>query len=184
MMTTPLKAVDSAHGHFEFTSDARGRTIAAEGWLSNQAAVRDPAAQSSVSNGLTGFHAGHLIPARFGGPGGLKNLVPIPALINVSYVKAVENAIARHLSNGPVYLRVLVRYGGADPVPQLLTHEFYRQGRSGIEPIPGGEVTTFVPHVPSAPMGSIRDPYTGRLISPREWLNPESTKGIGPHGAH
>lgn len=184
MITTPLKAVARARGKFEFTTDAFGRIIAAEGWLSGHAAVRDAGAQASVSGDRPGFHAGHLIPARFGGPGGRENLVPIPALMNVSYVKAVENAIARHLSDGPVYLRVLVRYMGQDPVPQLLVHEFYRSGRNGLELIPGGEVTTFVHHVPSAPMGSIRDPYTGRPISPKEWMDPKSSKGIGPHGAH
>lgn len=184
MITTPLKAIGKGPGQFDFTHDALGRTIAAEGWLSGQAAERDAAAQEAVSGDRNGYHAGHLIPARFGGPGSLENLVPIPAVMNLSYVKAVENALARHLADGAVYLRVSVRYPGRDPVPQLLIHEFYRHGRNGIEEIPGSEVATAVGHVPSAAMGTMRDPYTGRLISPKEFLNPTSTKGLGPHGAH
>jgi hypothetical protein len=184
MITTPFRSIGKGPGQFEFLPDALGRTIVAEGWLSEHAAARDAGAQASVSGDRPGYHAGHLIPARFGGPGSLENLVPIPAVMNVSYVKAVENAIARHLSDGPVYLRVSVQYAGRDPVPQLLVHEFFRPGRNGIERIPGGEVMTAVNHIPSIAMGRVRDPYTGRLISPREFLDPESTQGIGPHGAH
>lgn len=184
MITTPLKAVARTRGRFEFTTDAFGRTTIAEGWLSEHPAARDSGAQASVSGDRPGYHAGHLIPARFGGPGSRENLVPIPAVMNVSYVKAVENAIARHLADGSVYLRVTVRYIGRDPVPELLTHEFYRRGRNGIEEIPGSGVLTAVGHIPSIAMGSVRDPYTGRVIPPKEWMDPNSTKGLGPHGAH
>jgi hypothetical protein len=184
MIPTLPRALGKGPGQFEFSLDQLGRTIVAEGWLSDHAAPRDASAQSLVAAHLPGYHAGHLIPARFGGPGCRQNLVPVPAVINVSYVKAVENAIARHRADGPVYLRVAVEYSGQDPVPRQVVHEFFRRRRGGLERIPGGEVLTAVKHVPAQAMGSMRDPYTGRRISPKDFLDPSNTRGLGAHGAH
>lgn len=178
------RALGKGPGQFEFTRDQLGRTVVGEGWLSEHAAPRDSGAQTAVAEHHPGHHAGHLIPARFGGPGTRQNLVPMPAVINVSYVKAVENAIARHQGGGPVYLRVAVEYSGPDPVPQQVVHEFFRRSSEGLERIPGGEVLTVVKHIPTQAMGSMRDPYTGRRISPKDFLDPSNTGGLGSHGAH
>ena len=172
-------------GTFTFAADASGRPLSAEGWLVTVAAGRDMAAQRGVSGHMRGYHAGHLIPARFGGPGTAANLVPMPDVMNTSYVKAVENAIARHLRFGPVYLRVTVDYHGAGPVPAGVRHElFTRNGKGALAPIPGGDVSTSVGIRPLSPMSRMIDPYTGRFVSPKDFLDPRSTKGSGggiPH---
>jgi hypothetical protein len=178
-------AVNKPPGQFEFTQNAGGRTAVAEGWLSNQAAPHDSTVQAEVTQGLTGYHAGHLIPARFGGPATRNNLVPMPELVNTSYVKSVENAVARYQAQGPVYLKVTVEYNGTGPVPSTVRHEFFRRSPAGqLEKIPGGDVTTTVDVIPSKPMGGATDPYTGRRIAPKDFLDPQNARGLGPNGSH
>ncbi len=185
MVQHTFKAAHKAPGQFVFTPDALGRPMSAEGWLSAHPAPRNQADQSAVSRHMPGYHAGHLIPAQFGGPGDRKNLVPIPGIQNTSYVKAVENRLALLLKQGPVYVIVSVKYGGGGFVPATIQHEAFRRGPSGrLEMIPGGDVTTNVASTPSAPMSHMVDPYTGRRISPKEFLDPNSTRGLGPHGLH
>ncbi len=185
MPVARLKAENLTPGQFVFTADPHGRPRTAEGWLGRQPAPRQQAAQDRVAGGLAGYHAGHLIPARFGGPGDERNLVPMPDVINVSYVKAVENAISRYLSQGTLYLHVSVEYRVPGPLPALVTHTLFRRSAGGrVEPIPGGRVITNVAAAPSSPMGSARDPYTGKALPPKEFLDPKSNRGLGPHGAH
>lgn len=172
-------------GGFRFDADGRGRPVLAEGWLYTHAGARDGSAQHAVAGGLPDFHAGHLIPSRFGGPGDRRNLVPMSAVTNTSYIASIENAIARHLKSGPVYLRVTVEYRDTSRIPDFVTHSLFRaDGRGGLTPIDGGCVVTAVGASPSAKMSAVRDPYTGRAIAPKEWLDPRSTKGLGPHGFH
>ena len=179
------KAAAARPGTFTFTADAAGRPLAAEGWLVPLAAARDASAQHGVSGNMPGYHAGHLIPARFGGPGSAVNLVPMPDVMNTSYVKAVENAIARHLRFGPVFLRVTVDYRGAGPVPTTVHHELFTRGGAGaLVAIPGGHVSTSVDIRPIAPMGRAIDPYTGRLVAPKEFLDPNSKVARGSGLAH
>lgn len=188
MSDAALLALDRAVGDFVFTRDAEQRPLSAEGWLAGQPAARDPGAQASVSAGLPGYHAGHLIPAQFGGPGGTKNLVPMPGVVNTSYVAAVERAIGRYLTSGPVYLRVTVTYVGQGPVPARVRHELFRRtSATGISKLPGGDVITNVNARPGAPAGKMsnaRDAYTGRKVPPKEFLDVNSVRGRGRSGPH
>ena len=171
--------------NFRSRADRRGRPVMIEAWLSATAAPRDTAAQARVAGHLAGFHAGHLIPARFGGPGDRRNLVPMPARINTSYVKAIENSLARHLASGPVFVRITVDYVGEAVVPSHITYALFRRSADGaLLPLDGGSIVQAVGSEPSVPMGSIRDPYTGRIIPAREWLDVTSTRGLGPEGSH
>jgi hypothetical protein len=106
--------------------DSRGRATKAFGWLSNTNAGRDPAAQSQRSERLnallrlhgidTQFDAGHLIAARYGGPGGEENLVPQVRGSNRSWWKSYENVVAKEVSaNAPgelIYAEAQAGYGG------------------------------------------------------------------------
>ena len=175
----------SSPGNFEFTADDSGRPLSAEGWLVTERAARNHAAQKAVSAGLAGYDAGHLIPARFGGPGTAKNLVPMPAVVNRSYVSAIENAIARHAAFGPVFLRVTVSYSGEGRVPQSMRHELLTCRSSDTpSPVPGGDIYTNVEFIPFQAMGKLKDPYTGQSIAPKEFHDISSTKGLGPFGHH
>jgi hypothetical protein len=182
-LASPFKAINHKPGHDTFTSNTYGQTIIAEGWLTNHLAPRHPTDQNAVAGDLPGYHAGHLIPARFGGPGDKRNLVPMPEVINTSYVKSVENAIARHTVHGLVYLKVSVVYRGNHAIPSWVKHECFRRSPSGqLQKIAGGECITSVPDIPSKPMGGMTDPYSGRNLTPKEFPDPKGTRGRGPHG--
>jgi hypothetical protein len=60
---------------------------------------RDPAAQKAVSY-KTGDHAGHRIPARFGGDTGEQNLARQNSKINLGTHKRMENGWARDCRSG------------------------------------------------------------------------------------
>ena len=106
----------------------------------------------------------------------------MPARVNTSYVKSVENEIGRCLATGPVYLRVTVDYGGAGPVPASVTHEFFHETPAGLRQYPNGFIITTVDAAPSVPMGGVTDPHTGGKIAPKDWLDPRSRTGQGPSG--
>ena len=184
-LASPFKAIKHKPRQYTFTSNAYGQTIIAEGWLTNQMAPRHPTVQDAVAGHLPGFHAGRVIPAGFGGPGYRRNLVPMPDIINISYIKSVEHAIARHTVHGPLYLKGGVEYRGNHAIPSRVKHECFRRAPSGqLEKIPGGEVLASVPNIPPKRMGRMTDPYSGRHIRPKEFLDPKNTSGAGPHGAH
>jgi hypothetical protein len=184
-----FKAIANAPGKVHFTAhaagSAAGKTRVVEGWLGHVPTNTNSAVHSAVTQGLTDYHAGHLFPARNGGESVFDNLVPMHKTHNLSYVKAVENAVNRHLQNGPAYLKVTVEYGSDPRMPSTITHEFFRKNAAGqMEKIAGGDIITNLEHIPSKSMGKIRDPYTNGPIKPKEWLDPDSKKGLGPHGGH
>jgi hypothetical protein len=168
-----LKAVEKPPGDYVFTQDGAGRPLEAEGWLiKRQAGVRvdDKAVHAEVTRGLDGYHAGHLIPDTFQGPSAAKNLVPMPETTNLSYVKGIENAVGRHLQEGPVYLKVTVQYAGPGKVPSMVRHRFYRMGPQGMEMVAGGDISTNLGITPSVPMG--------KVVPPKDFLSPDPTKGV------
>ncbi len=109
-------------GGFRWRSD-HGRPISAQGWVLGQAAPRDEAAQAAVRAGMgNNIDAGHLIPSRFGGPGGVRNLVPVDSRINRSYQTTMENQIKRLLDGGKdVYMEVWVDYPDNGRMPSVIT---------------------------------------------------------------
>jgi hypothetical protein len=173
-----LKGVSKPPGTYTFQADLQGRPIEAEGWLLRTEAPIDSRVHAEVTQGLDGYHAGHLIPRQFNGPSSKQNLVPTPGVTNVSYIKAVENLVNRHLAEGPVYLKVSVRYTGPGKVPSTVQHKLYRLGESGMEQIPGGDITTNLGMKPSVPLGGVIDPKTGKPIPPKDFLSPDSKKGV------
>lgn len=183
-----LLGVSSPPGCYRYEADALARPIRAEGWLVRSAAARDHAPQAQVRVGLgDGVDAGHLIPARFGGSSGEENLVPMSARHNRSYVLAVEHAVERRLTSGPLYLLVEVSYRGRGRFPESIRHRLFRLASTGrrVEPVPGGDVTTFgLANTPSSRFGDLRDPHDGRSIGGRRWFDPADTTGRGPHGPH
>ena len=67
--------------------------------------------------GRSGDEGGHLIPAKYGGPGHLLNILPQARNVNRSVIKKIENEMGRHLKNGaiveytvkPLYLNPISR---------------------------------------------------------------------------
>jgi hypothetical protein len=167
-----LKGVEKPPGEYLFNKDPAGRPLEAEGWLMKREGVRvdDKAVHAEVTRSLEGYHAGHLIPDTFKGPSSPENLVPMPETTNLSYVKAIENAIGRHLHEGPVYLKVTVDYVGPGKAPSMVQHRFYRMGPKGMEMLPGGYITTNLGITPSVPMG--------KVVAPKDFLSPDPTKGV------
>jgi hypothetical protein len=162
--------MDNAAGEYLFDADAQGRPIIAEGWVIKRDGVRNPAVNREVTRGLRRFHAGHLIPNTFNGPSIRDNLVPMPEVMNLSYVKAVENMVGRHLQNGPVYLKVGVEYSGDSKVPDVIRHRIYRLGEQGMEMLPAGDITTNLGAMPSTAMG--------KVTLPRDFLSADPAKGV------
>jgi hypothetical protein len=173
-----LKGVSKPPGTYSYVTDVQGRPLEAEGWLLRAEAPLDGRVHTEITKGLDGYHAGHLIPRQFNGPSSKQNLVPTPGVTNVSYIKAVENLVNRYLADGPVYLKVTVRYSGPGKVPSTVQHKLYRLGDGGMEQIPGGDITTNLGMKPSGPMGAMIDPRTGKPIQPKDFLSPDPTKGV------
>ena len=158
-------------GESVYYADSKGRPSGAEGWLRRQAAPRDEGAQRDVAGHLPGFDAAHLIPASLGGVGSHSNLVPMPAVLNRSYVRAVENMIARHLVHAEVFMRVEVSYIGEREIPTTILHQAFLLGAGGqLRPIPNGEVATSIHQTPGVAMG--------RVVRPRDFLSSDPFKGV------
>ncbi len=88
-------------GDFAYKTDEKGRVISASGMLKNIPGQRDPLNQKLAAQmGELGDEGGHLIPARFGGPGDLLNHVPQTKNVNRSVVKKIENELGRELGLG------------------------------------------------------------------------------------
>lgn len=117
-----------------FDRDSRGRTVRAEGPLSNPNRLtythRDPSAQRRVSSG-TGNHAGHLIGNQFGAPGGEINLVQMCPRLNLSGWKKMENELVRLTRNNRVRVVVTVHYDGDSTVPSKFTVDAEITDRNG-----------------------------------------------------
>ena len=88
---------------FTFDTDKNGRVIKASGKLKNVSGMRNARNQMRAAVwGRSGDEGGHLIPARYGGPGHLLNILPQARSINRSVIKKIENEMGRHLKHGAV----------------------------------------------------------------------------------
>jgi len=103
---------------FTFDTDKQGRVIKASGRLQGISGIRNPRNQMQAAAwGRSGDEGGHLIPAKYGGPGHLLNTLPQARNVNRSTIKKIENEMGRHLKNGtiveytvkPVYLNPISR---------------------------------------------------------------------------
>ena len=94
----------------------------------------------------------------------------MPSRINQSNVKMVEKAVGRYLDEGPVYLRVTLRYDGPSKTPSLVQHQMFRMGAEGMEPIPAGDISTNNAVFPSKPVGAV--------VKPRDFMSPDPNKGV------
>lgn len=103
-----------------FRTDDRGRVKEAVGRLRDAPASRNLNNQIKVRKlGKPGDDAGHLIPARLGGPGDMVNMVPQGVNVNRSVIKSVENRLTTLLKDGhQVDYNIKVNYphgGGTRP---------------------------------------------------------------------
>ena len=88
---------------FTFDTDNNGRVIKAFGKLQSISGIRNARNQMRAAAwGRSGDEGGHLIPAKYGGPGHLLNILPQARNINRSVIKKIENEMGRHLKNGAV----------------------------------------------------------------------------------
>ena len=88
---------------FTFDTDNNNRVIKASGRLQGISEIRNPRNQMRAAAwGRSGDEGGHLIPAGYGGPGHLLNLLPQARNVNRSTIKKIENEMGRHLKNGSV----------------------------------------------------------------------------------
>jgi hypothetical protein len=129
-------AVKPTPGNIRYAIDGQGRPRRAWGWLSKTEGKRSPTAQSRISQSLNRlmrefgldiqFHAGHLIGRQFGGSGTEENLVPMEQVINLSWYKAFEGAVASQVEetqgNELLYADVRVVYPD-DPFKSLMKPE-------------------------------------------------------------
>jgi hypothetical protein len=183
MPDSSFTAINKPAGEFDFTNDG-ARPTGAEGWLVMRAAARDRQAQDRLPGKPAGFHAGHLIPARYGGPGDTRNLVPMPGVKNTSFVSAVENAVGRVLKFGDVYLRVTVEYTGAGKLPSTVRHEMFQRIDGIMRPVVGGNVVTNLADGSDARMSDAQDQYTGKQLAPKHFLDGNDRRGMSPAGLH
>ena len=76
-----------------------------------------------------GDHAGHLAGDRFGGTGGLDNLVSQYWLVNLSSYRKLENDWKRAIQDGKnVDVNVRVEYNGSDLRPSSFSIEYTIDG--------------------------------------------------------
>ena len=103
---------------FIFDTDNNGRVISASGRLQRISGIRNARNQiRAAAWGRSGDEGGHLIPAKYGGPGHLLNTLPQARNVNRSVIKKIENEMGRHLKNGavveytvkPVYMNPMSR---------------------------------------------------------------------------
>ena len=103
---------------FTFDTDNNGRVISASGRLQSISGIRNTRNQMRAAAwGRSGDEGGHLIPAKYGGPGHLLNTLPQARNVNRSVIKKIENEMGRYLKNGtiveytvkPVYLNPISR---------------------------------------------------------------------------
>ena len=88
---------------FTFDTDKQGRVIKAFGLLQYVSGIRNARNQARAASwGRVGDEGGHLIPAKYGGPGHLLNTLPQARNVNRSTIKKIENEMGRHLKNGSV----------------------------------------------------------------------------------
>jgi hypothetical protein len=106
---------------YMFQTDEAGRLEKASGSLDLESGARNEYAQRSVggTDRLSTDQGGHLIGARFNGPGDYVNLVPQNANLNMGAWKAMENSWAAALTNGgsvDVSVSAVYETGSARPI--------------------------------------------------------------------
>ena len=81
---------------FIFDTDNNGRVISASGRLQSISGLRNARNQMRAAAwGRSGDEGGHLIPAKYGGPGHLLNTLPQARNVNRSVIKKIENEKAK-----------------------------------------------------------------------------------------
>lgn len=105
--------------------------LLAEGVVWYHPAVRNPAAQTTISGSYNErepklMDASHLIPRTLGGSGEAYNLVPLPAHFNKKLIRDFEHTLEGMARREPHYLQVFVTYDGDREVPREVTYRFYR----------------------------------------------------------
>jgi hypothetical protein len=122
-------------GTYQFRTDDLGRVVEAYGMtLESTKAPRQPKDAGLVREQIPGGfddQAGHLIAARFGGPGDHWNMVPQDRNLNVSEWKKLENEWGRALENGPVEVNITLNYHGDDVRPYAFNVEYSKINEHG-----------------------------------------------------
>jgi len=122
----PNATVDA--GNYQFGTDDLGRVVQAYGMtLENSKAAREWKDAGLVREMIpSGFddQAGHLIAARFGGPGEHWNMVPQDKNLNLSEWRKMENQWGEALKNGPVQVDIAMSYDGDDLRPYAFHVEY------------------------------------------------------------
>jgi DNA/RNA non-specific endonuclease len=142
----PNATIDA--GCYQFGTDDLGRVVQATGTLESEPGQRQWADADRVREMIASDfrdQAGHLIAARFNGPGDNWNMVPQDQNLNVSEWKIMENEWARALEEGKsVHVDIALNYDGNDLRPWAFNIEYEISS-------PGGEVQTVQRDILNAP---------------------------------
>jgi DNA/RNA non-specific endonuclease len=115
----PNATIDT--GRYQFGTDDLGRVVQATGALELTAGARQRPDADRVREMIAADfrdQAGHLIAARFNGPGDHWNMVPQDQNLNVSEWKALENEWAKALNEGySVHVDIALNYHEEDLRP-------------------------------------------------------------------
>jgi hypothetical protein len=122
----PNATIDA--GRYQFGTDDLGRLVQATGDLELEAGKRQRPDADRVRKMIASDfrdQAGHLIAARFNGPGDNWNMVPQDQNLNVSEWKIMENEWAKALDEGySVHVDIAMNYHGEDLRPWAFNVEY------------------------------------------------------------
>ena len=142
----PNATIDA--GNYQFGTDDLGRVVQAYGiTLENSKAARQRKDAGLVRDTIpSGFddQAGHLIAARFGGPGDYWNMVAQDRDLNLGEWRKIENQWNEALKNGPVEVDIAMSYHEDDLRP-FAFHVEYTMTRDD------GEIETVRKDILNAP---------------------------------
>jgi len=107
---------------FEYETDDSGRVVETSGELQEEARIRLESQQGravDIKDGLETDQGGHIIAARFFGPGEQINYYPMDAELNLSAWKIMENTWAGAVEDGQeVFVQIEAIYEDNDARPE------------------------------------------------------------------
>lgn len=128
-----------------YKTDEKGRIISAEGKLQqkdheDRNVITEKMSDIGKGDERDSDDRGHLIGDRFNGSGGLENLVPQDASLNRVEINALENALAKAVTDvKDVYLKVEPTYSENSHRPDSFTYTYTVDGEKSVKIFKNGE---------------------------------------------
>ena len=118
---------------YKYKTGDKGRIIKANGQLKLEPGERDLNAQKKAGgeDRKSGDQGGHLVADRFGGAGGVENLVAMKSELNQGDYKKMENDLAKAISQGKeVTVSIDVKYDDDSQRPSSITVTYTIDGET------------------------------------------------------